>query len=332
MVWRRGGKPVFHLSATSLRFFEISSNPFTEEDFHCKTNWNRMDEDEQSCFAGWESTQDACLIDSFRCCHYSAAIPHSGFRPFSQHGITTHAGSVFREFCVAVQNVGLTARIEKAATTTNRFKGFLCRYFYFSMSLVLAALVVAGFRRTVNANLFHANPPRPFLLWIHGAAFSTWVVFFIAQSALVRVRKVSVHRLLGWFGAGLASVMVVLGFTIAVVMGRFDITVLHQKDVAPFLSIPWVDMIIFGSCIVMAIYWRKRPEYHRRLVFIASCQLMDAAVGRFDFVFDHNLFFPILDCLIALGMVRDRVMDGRVHTVYLYALPPMIVLQSLAVY
>jgi hypothetical protein len=59
---------------------------------------------------------------------------------------------------------------------------------------------------------------------------------------------------------------------------------------------------------------------------------MDAAVGRFDFVFDHNLFFPILDFLIALGMVRDRVVDGRVHKVYFYALPPMIVLQSLAVY
>jgi len=39
-----------------------------------------------------------------------------------------------------------------------------------------------------------------------------------------------------------------------------------------------------------------------------------------------------LDLLIALGMVRDGVVDGRVHKVYLYALPPIIVLQSLAIY
>jgi hypothetical protein len=233
---------------------------------------------------------------------------------------------------VAVQNVGLTARIEKAATTTNRFKGFLCRYFYFSMSLVLAALVVAGFRRTVNANLLHANPPRPFLLWIHGAAFSTWVVFFIAQSALVRVRKVSVHRLLGWFGVGLAAVMVVLGCTIAVVMARFDTVVLHQKDADAFVSVPFADVITFGSCIAMAIYGRKKPEFHRRLVFLASCQLMDAPIGRFDFMFNHSLFYFALDCLIALGMVRDWVVDKRVHKVYLYALPAMIVIQSLAIY
>lgn len=120
--------------------------------------------------------------------------------------------------------------------------------------------------------------------------------------------------------------------TIAIVMGRFDILVLQQKGVDSFLSIPLADMLIFGSCIGMAIYWRKKPEYHRRLVFIASCQLMDAAIGRFDFMFDHNLFFPALDGLIVLGIGRDWVVDGSVHKVYLYGLPAMMVVQSFAMY
>jgi hypothetical protein len=233
---------------------------------------------------------------------------------------------------VAIANVGLAARIEKEASTTTQLKTFLSRYFYLCMSLVLAALVILGFSRTVNANLFRANPPRPLLLWMHGAAFSTWVVFFIAQSALVRARKVSVHRLLGWFGAALATVMVVLGVTVAVVMTRFDTVVLKQKGIDAFLSIPFADMIIFGSCIAMVIYWRKKAEYHRRLVFIASCQLMSAAIGRSDFMFNHNLFYPALDCLIVLGMVRDWIVDKRIHKVYLYALPTLIVVQSLAIY
>jgi hypothetical protein len=37
-------------------------------------------------------------------------------------------------------------------------------------------------------------------------------------------------------------------------------------------------------------------------------------------------------CLIVLGMVRDWVVDKRVHKVYLYALPSLIVMQSLAIY
>jgi len=200
------------------------------------------------------------------------------------------------------------------------------------MSLAMAGLVVWGFSRTVDANLVHANPPRPLLLWFHAAAFSTWIVFFIAQSSLVRVRRVSVHRSLGWFGAGLAAVMVGLGCTIAIVMARFDTVVLHQKGADAFLSIPFCDMITFGTCMALAIYWRRRPDYHRRLVFIASCQLMDAAIGRFDFWFNHSVFYIGLDFLIVLGMVRDWLVDGRVHKVYLYALPPIAILQALAVY
>jgi hypothetical protein len=146
------------------------------------------------------------------------------------------------------------------------------------------------------------------------------------------MRKVSVHRFLGWFGAGLATFMVGLGFTITVVMTRFDMTVLHQKGVDAFVSIPFSDMIIFGSCMALAVYWRNKPEYHRRLIFIATCELMDAAIGRFDFWYNHNLFYLGLDLLIVLGMVRDWMVNGRVHKVYLYALPVMIVVQSFAIY
>lgn len=233
---------------------------------------------------------------------------------------------------MATGSAAVAVRAVRQATAANRLQTFLGRYFYFCMSLVIAGLVVWGFSRTVDKNLFHAHPPRPLLLWIHGAAFSTWVVFFIAQSALVRVRQVSVHRLLGWFGAGLAATMVVLGFTIAVVMARFDTFVLHQKGGDAFLSIPFEDMIVFGTCMALAIYWRKKPEYHRRLVFLATCALMDAAFGRSDFIFNHNLFYPCLDLLIVLGMLRDWIVDKRVHRVYWYALPSMIALQSLSVY
>jgi len=233
---------------------------------------------------------------------------------------------------MAIGEVGLATRIDKEVSTSRRLKTFLSRYFYLSMGLAMSGLVVWGFSRTVNDHLFHATPARPLLLWMHGTAFATWMVFYIAQSALVRVHKVSVHRTIGWFGAGLAAAMVVLGCTVAVVMTRFDDTVLHQNDVDQFLSIPFADMIIFGACIAAAIYWRKKPEYHRRLVFIATCELMDAAIGRFDFWYNHSIFYLGLDLLIVLGMMRDWVVDGRVNKVYFYALPAMIVLQNLAIY
>jgi hypothetical protein len=225
-----------------------------------------------------------------------------------------------------------TLAAKREASTTGRFKTFLNRYFYFAMALVMSAIVVAGFSKTVGDNLFHAKPARPALLWMHGTAFSAWMIFFIAQSGLVRVHKVSWHRFLGWFGAGLAAAMVVLGCVINVVMTRFHTVQLHEPDGSSFMSIPYVDMLVFGVCVGLAIYWRKRPDYHRRLMFIGTCQLMDAGVGRFAFIFNHNLFYPVLDLLIVAGMARDQVVDGRVHKVYLYGLPAIVVLQALATY
>jgi hypothetical protein len=205
------------------------------------------------------------------------------------------------------------------------------RYFYFSLSLLVAGIVVAGFSQTVDRFLFHATPPRPLLLWIHGAAFSGWVVFYILQSALVRVRKVSVHRTLGWFGAVLGAMMVTLGSVIAVVMGRFDAVQLHQPDPA-FLSVPFFDMMAFGTLLGLAIIWRGKPELHRRFLVLATCSLLDAAFGRFDYLFNHSLFFVCVDAVMLLGVARDLLVDGRVHKVYLYGIAALVVGQNLAIY
>ena len=233
---------------------------------------------------------------------------------------------------MATGGAAVPARIAREASAPNQLKRFLSRYFYFSMALLMAGLAVWAFSNTVDARLLHAEPPRPLLLWFHGAVFTAWIVLFIVQSALVRVRKVSVHRTLGWFGATLAAIMVVSGVIVSVVMLRFEITVLQQRNAAPFLSILWCDMIIFGACMALAIYFRKRPEYHRRLVFMATCQLMQAIFVRFHYMGRHDLFFPALDVLIVAGMMRDLVVDGRINRIYRYVFPAIVVLQSVATY
>ena len=232
---------------------------------------------------------------------------------------------------MATGSAAVPARIGREASTRKQLRSFLGRYFYFCMALLMAGLAVWAFSRTVDAGLLHAKPPRPLLLWFHAACFAAWIVLFVAQSALVRMRKVKVHRTLGWFGAGLAAVMVVSGFIVSVVMLRFEITVLH-RNVASFLAILWGDMILFGACMALAIYFRKRPEYHRRLVFLATCQLMQAIFVRFHYLGYHGLFFPALDLLIVAGIVRDLVVDGRINRIYVYVFPAMIGLQAVAMY
>jgi hypothetical protein len=225
---------------------------------------------------------------------------------------------------------------QSAPHTSAVFTGrnsLLDQYFYFAMSLLLAASVVWGFSHTIGQNLVHPAIPRPRILWFHGAVFSGWILFFIFQSALVRTRSIKWHRFFGWFGAGLGTVMVPLGLATAMTMIRFETYKLNEAGRYAFFIVPCYDVLSFGACFALAVLWRKKPEMHRRLILIAACSLCSAAFARFD---PHlrmtGLFYSCVDGMIALGAIRDLLVNRRIHKVYLVALPSIMVAQSLVVY
>lgn len=209
---------------------------------------------------------------------------------------------------------------------------FVEKYFYQAMSLLIAAVVVYGFSNTIDRRLIHANPRPPILLSVHALAFSAWVVFFILQSSLVRLRKVKLHRTLGWAGAALAGSMVVLGFWVAPVMARFNTIQLHRPNRDAFLIVPLTDILAFTTFVGLAITWRKYPERHRRLMLIASCVLTGAAFGRMPLMHPPLRFYGGIDALILLGVLRDLGVNRRVHGVYIVSLPSLLIAQTIIAY
>jgi hypothetical protein len=202
--------------------------------------------------------------------------------------------------------------------------------FYLLMSLLIAVVVVYGFSHTIDHNLLHASPIPPFILTIHAIVFPGWVLFFILQTALVRSRNVRLHRTLGWFGVAWAGGILVIGLLTAIGMDRFSLRQLHETYAPAFFIVQAMDLLCFAIPFTLAIYWRRRPEFHRRLMLIGSCALTDAAFGRFPLL-------PLacspagVDALIFLGIMRDLIVDRRVHKVYLYAFPLLIVVQVFCV-
>lgn len=97
--------------------------------------------------------------------------------------------------------------------------------------------------------------------------------------------------------------------------------------------IPLFDMVCFSSTFALAVYWRKKPEFHRRLMFIATCALTAASFGRFpERLLPHEFFYAGVDILILLGVVRDMIVNRRVHQIYFYVLPAFLVGQTIVMY
>lgn len=243
---------------------------------------------------------------------------------------------------MATEQIGFKIKAKRSGVeNSHMLSRFLSRYFYFVMSLLIAAVVIYGFSHTVEKNLIHATPPRPWLLWVHGAVFSGWLAFFIFQSALVQTQNVLLHRRIGWFGVALGVAIPALGFSTAVVMTRFQMLQLHAvSDAVTDLIDPFFDMTAFTVLFALAIYWRKDPEYHRRLLLLATCALTTAAFSRFPpdllpvlpNMLEFIWFYAGMDVLILLGVARDLIVTRRIHRVYLYGLPAFIIYQTIVVY
>lgn len=205
------------------------------------------------------------------------------------------------------------------------------RYFYLFMSLLITVVVVYGFSYTINQNLLHPRVQPPQIVYLHSVVFSAWVLFFILQSALVRSHNVRLHRTLGWVGAGLTVSILVLGYTASTAVLRLAIQRQLPFPTVSFLLVEIMELVCFAVPFALAIYWRKRPDFHRRLMLISTCALTEAAFGRIPSL--PSLFAPAgVDALILLGVVRDIIVERRIHKVYLYTLPTMIFLQIIAEY
>jgi hypothetical protein len=224
-----------------------------------------------------------------------------------------------------------TATAPKLALTVRR-PSLLNKYFYFSMSLLAVAVVVYGFSFTVDQNLIHPAIPRPTLLYFHAAVFTGWLAFFFLQSLLVRTRNVAVHRRIGWFGAGLGVSVFFIGVATSIVMARFNRDTLHSASAEGFMIVPLFDMICFATTFGLAIYWRRKPEFHRRLLLVATCALTAAGFGRFpESILPRELFYLGVDALILLGVIRDWMVCKTIHPVYRYVLPAFVAGQTFVI-
>ena len=195
------------------------------------------------------------------------------------------------------------------------------RVFYTSMSIAVVGAVFAGFARTYYLRASFQPTPLPLYLEIHGFAFTTWVGLFVAQTTLVAAGRTDIHRRLGWAGAGLAVLMVGAALGAAVFSGHREVLAGHADQARRFLTVPIFSMLVFPILVASAVYYRRYPETHKRLMLLATLSIIDAAVARWPIAWVATTwwaYYALTDVFVALAIGYDIVARRHVHAAYIW--------------
>ena len=166
------------------------------------------------------------------------------------------------------------------------------RKLFLAAAAAFPLIVLAGYFRTYYFSAFFDVPAiANSLVHFHGIVMSVWVLYFVAQIALIRSKNVKLHMTMGFAGIALALLVIVVGMATA-----YDAQLV--RGAAPpginphsFFLLPVSDMTIFVVLFAGAIYYRKRPAAHKGLMLLTAINFMPAALFRIPAVPPEYSYF-----------------------------------------
>jgi uncharacterized membrane protein YozB (DUF420 family) len=209
------------------------------------------------------------------------------------------------------------------------------RLFFVFMAAAVILAVFAGFAPTFYLrSSFAQDRSMSLLLHIHGIVFSAWVTVFLVQTLLIARGARRLHQRLGWIAAGIAAMMVIL-VVAAMIEQLRRVGGFPPPPLALALSV--FDITVFAALVGSAIYYRKQPDWHKRLMLSATILLLGAPMFRFVIHFvgikDMSkvgiVSTLLVDAFFLPCFAYDLVTRRRIHPAYLVALV-LIILDQVA--
>jgi uncharacterized membrane protein YozB (DUF420 family) len=195
--------------------------------------------------------------------------------------------------------------------------------FYLGMALTGLAAVAIGFSTTYALPMWRRSLSAPPVVHVHGALSLSWVALFIIQTSLVRRSQTRLHRKLGWIGVPLACGLLITGCAVALVAARRDFPA--QGPVAASAIVGTVtSLAMFVALVVFAVLRRRRPDWHKRLMLLATIVVLWPAWFRWRHfvpcVERPEIWFALVlaEGWIAVAAARDWLKYGAVHPVWCY--------------
>jgi hypothetical protein len=207
------------------------------------------------------------------------------------------------------------------------------RLFFSSIAVVLLIVVFVGFAPTYFLRASFGTPALTASLKIHGLLFTTWMILLVVQTSLIAASKTAWHRRLGVAGALLGGSMMVAGAYVAITRARAGLSGPPPPGLTPaaLLTLPLATLVVFPALFGSALWFRRRTDAHKRLVIIATLEIVTAAVARWPVVATLGpvAFFGFTDLFVVALAAYDLKTRGRIHPATLWGGLFLIVWQPL---
>jgi hypothetical protein len=197
------------------------------------------------------------------------------------------------------------------------------RRLYLAAAVAFPLIVLAGFARTYYASPLFGAPPLPSrLLHLHGLLMTAWVAVFVTQVLLISSKRIRLHQRLGYASVGLAVLIVASGIPTALRAAKYGSTASPPEIPAlAFLAVPLFDLVMFALFFGGAIYYRRTPAAHKRLMLLTAINFLPPAIARIPIAslqaFGPLWFFGVPTALALLCLGLDARKYGHVNKVLL---------------
>lgn len=188
--------------------------------------------------------------------------------------------------------------------------------FYVWAAAFLAATTLAGFARTYYfRGYFHSPHLRPFLHY-HGAVMTAWILLFFLQVVLIARHHVQLHRALGYAGAVLAALVVIMGCSATILAAAREV---HARSAeVPLrlnvLALELTQMALFATFVAVAMWMRHRPDVHKRCLLLATfAMLPNPQLRMLPFISSNLLYLTLWSVQLFLLVGIDALRNRRVH-------------------
>jgi len=192
-------------------------------------------------------------------------------------------------------------------------------WFFPAFSSLLLVVLVVGFAPSFFLRgLFNIRlQSMPAYLVLHGVVLTTWYVLVAVQTWLVAAHRTNLHRRLGVVAVGVAVLLVpISAFVVVRAVPRGRALGVDANGIRGLVSGDLLALVFFSILVGLAVYYRGRPDIHKRLMMFSCLMIFGPVLERYFFFYRLPRLtgvFPFAG-MVALA-IYDFVSMRRVHRV-----------------